>query len=131
MNVQRRLRSLLNGKQKRTFCILVFFIFIGALLETLGVSIILPLISMVVMPEDMMNRPKKGFSVPLTRWLTEGETAIWAEELMNDCTIARDGILDEKYVIKMWDRFKNKKEPSRFVWNILMLEQWYRENKAI
>lgn len=82
-------------------------------------------------PEDMMNRPKKGFSVPLTRWLTEGETAIWAEELMNDCTIARDGILDEKYVIKMWDRFKNKKEPSRFVWNILMLEQWYRENKAI
>jgi len=55
MNVQRRLRSLLNGKQKRTFCILVFFIFIGALLETLGVSIILPLISMVVMPEDMMK----------------------------------------------------------------------------
>lgn len=55
MNVQRRLRSLLNSKQKRTFIILVFFIFIGALLETLGVSAIIPLISVVVMPDKIMS----------------------------------------------------------------------------
>ena len=80
-------------------------------------------------PEDMMNRPKKGFSVPLTRWLTEGETSVWAGDLMNNCTAAKDGILNEKYVTKMWNGFLNNKEPSRFVWNILMLEQWYRDNK--
>lgn len=55
MNVQKRLRSLLNRKQKRTFFVLVFFIFIGALLETLGVSAIIPLISAVVMPEEIMS----------------------------------------------------------------------------
>lgn len=80
-------------------------------------------------PQDMMNRPKKGFSVPLTRWLTEGETYAWADDLMRNCTIADAGILDGKYVEKLWQGFLKKKEPSRFVWNILMLEQWYRDNK--
>lgn len=55
MNVYRRLKSLLNKRQKGTFIILVFFIFIGALLETLGVSIIIPLISAVVLPDTIMN----------------------------------------------------------------------------
>lgn len=80
-------------------------------------------------PEDMMNRPKKGFSVPLTKWLTEGDTAKWASELMNDSKIADLGVLDRNLVLKLWKGFEKGREPSRFVWNILMLEQWYRSNK--
>jgi len=80
-------------------------------------------------PEEMMNRPKKGFSVPLTKWLTEGDTAKWASELMNDSKIADLGVLDRNLVLKLWKGFEKGREPSRFVWNILMLEQWYRSNK--
>ena len=55
MNVYRRLKQLLNKKQKRTVIGLMFLIFISALLETLGVSIIVPLISAVVTPETLLS----------------------------------------------------------------------------
>lgn len=55
MNVFKRLKQLLNKKQKQKVVILVTLIFLSALLETLGVSIILPLVSAVVNPEKIMS----------------------------------------------------------------------------
>lgn len=55
MNVYKRLKQLLNRKQKRSVAVLVFLIFISALLETLGVSIILPLISAVLNPQEILD----------------------------------------------------------------------------
>lgn len=80
-------------------------------------------------PQELLDRPKKGFSVPLTKWLTTGKTNEWAKELMMDCTIAKDGILNKAIVEKLWKGFEKGRQPSRFVWNILMLEQWYRSIK--
>ncbi len=80
-------------------------------------------------PKELMERPKKGFAVPLTKWLTEGHTAQWAEELMRDCTAAKDGYLDGASVTRLWQNFRKNGASSRIVWNVLMLEQWYRENK--
>ena len=74
-----------------------------------------------------MERPKKGFAVPLTKWLTEGHTAQWASELMTDCKAAKDGYLDPKSVEQLWRNFQKNGASSRIVWNVLMLEQWYRE----
>jgi|GEM_PF-1453741 len=55
MNVYKRLKQLLNQKQKRQVLLLIFMIFVSALLETLGVSIIVPLISAVVTPEKLLE----------------------------------------------------------------------------
>lgn len=77
-------------------------------------------------PKDMMDRPKKGFSVPLTKWLTTGDTGVWADDLMNDRTMEADGYLDPEAIPKLWKRFKAGKEPSRFVWSVLMLKAWYK-----
>ncbi len=78
-------------------------------------------------PKELMERPKKGFAVPLTKWLTEGHTAQWASELMTDCKAAKDGYLDPKSVEQLWRNFQKNGASSRIVWNVLMLEQWYRE----
>ena len=77
-------------------------------------------------PEEMMDRPKKGFSVPLERWLKEGNTAEWAGELLTDSKAAADGLLDGKQVEKLWKQFQQDAGTPRLVWNVLMLEQWYR-----
>lgn len=77
-------------------------------------------------PEAMMDRPKKGFSVPLERWLKEGDTAEWAGELLTDSKAVADGLLDGKQVEKLWKQFKKDAGTPRLVWNVLMLEQWYR-----
>ena len=55
MNVYRRLKQLFNKKQKRRVTGLIIMIFFGALLETLGVSIIVPLVSAVVSPETILS----------------------------------------------------------------------------
>lgn len=48
MNVYKRLKYLLNRKQKRTVVLLILLSVVSALFETVGVSIMIPLISAVV-----------------------------------------------------------------------------------
>lgn len=78
-------------------------------------------------PAELLDRPKKGFSVPLERWLREGDTADWAKELMLHSKAAEDGILNLAEVKLLWKQFETKGATPRLVWTVLMLEQWYRE----
>lgn len=50
-DIFRKFNKVLNKKQKSRVVVLIFMILIGAVLETLGVSMIYPLIEMVMMPE--------------------------------------------------------------------------------
>ncbi len=77
-------------------------------------------------PKEMLDRPKKGFSVPLVRWLTTGETAQWAKELINDSQLAGEGYLDAKVLSGIWKRFCKNGKNAQIVWEVLMAEQWYR-----
>lgn len=77
-------------------------------------------------PKDLLDRPKKGFSVPLERWLKEGDTAEWAKDLLLHSKAAEDRILDPAEVNRLWKQFETKGMPPRLVWTVLMLEQWYR-----
>ncbi len=77
-------------------------------------------------PKRLLDRPKKGFSVPLERWLKEGDTAEWAKELVLHSKAAEDGILDPVQVNRLWKQFETKGVSPRLVWTVLMLEQWYR-----
>lgn len=78
-------------------------------------------------PKSMLDRPKKGFSVPLSRWLSEGSTKEWAQELLGDNHLVRDGYLDEKVVCRLWNNFREGKTDAQMIWQILMAEQWYQD----
>ncbi len=77
-------------------------------------------------PKELLDRPKKGFSVPLARWLKTGDTAKWASELLNDSHLARDGIFDRRVLANIRRRFEKGRANAQIVWEILMAEQWYR-----
>lgn len=77
-------------------------------------------------PVKLLDRPKKGFSVPLERWLKEGSTAEWAKELLLHSKAAEDGILNPIEVQLLWKSFETRGTTPRLVWTVLMLEQWYR-----
>lgn len=77
-------------------------------------------------PKEMLDRPKKGFSVPLVRWLTTGQTAQWAKEMIHDNQLAKDGYLDKKVLADIWKRFDRSQKNAQIVWEVLMAEQWYR-----
>ncbi|MBP9997231.1 MAG: asparagine synthase (glutamine-hydrolyzing) [Lachnospiraceae bacterium] len=78
-------------------------------------------------PSKIMDRPKKGFSVPITKWLNEGSICEWSKELMLNSRLVADGVLDKEYVRTVSESFYKKGINKGLLWNIIVLEQWYRE----
>ena len=79
-------------------------------------------------PKEIMERPKKGFSVPLSGWLSKGSVHEWAKELLADSYLVKDCILDGKTVNDLWTHFIKTGQNKGLLWNVLVLEQWYRKN---
>lgn len=75
-------------------------------------------------PKEMMERPKKGFSIPIQKWLKEKELREWAENLIDRKTLMKQGILDPDVVWKMWTDFIEKDEWRIQIWYVLMFQEW-------
>lgn len=75
-------------------------------------------------PREMMERPKKGFSIPIEKWLREPELREWAESLIDRKTLERQGILNPDVVWKIWSDFTDRGEWRIQIWYILMFQEW-------
>ena len=78
-------------------------------------------------PKELMDRPKKGFSIPIDQWLLEEPLRSWAEDLLSPEKIRRQGILDEAEVSALWQDRKAGGEWKPQVWYVLMFQQWLQE----
>ncbi|UCE58871.1 MAG: asparagine synthase (glutamine-hydrolyzing) [Phycisphaerales bacterium] len=83
-------------------------------------------------PGEIQNAPKRGFEVPLVRWLRED-----LRELSEDVILSRSGLLTELFERSSLERFlrgDSGLDPARWsrqVWHLLMLGMWDRcVNKA-
>jgi asparagine synthase (glutamine-hydrolysing) len=76
------------------------------------------------LPLALVDRPKRGFSVPLGQWLS-GPLRGWAEELLSPAKLAHEGLLDAGAVQSLWQGHLSKREQNATgLWNILMLRAW-------
>jgi asparagine synthase (glutamine-hydrolysing) len=75
-------------------------------------------------PKEMVNRPKKGFSVPIKKWMT----TIYKEEfldLLNDETIKREGLLNLAETRKYKDDLINNKNINfQKLWILFQFQKW-------
>ncbi|SCY13262.1 asparagine synthase (glutamine-hydrolysing) [Lachnospiraceae bacterium XBB2008] len=78
--------------------------------------------------KSLMDRPKHGFSVPVSEWLREGELHDWAADLLNSDSINRLEILDRVNVTNLWNDYVSGGPWRKQIWHILMLYDWLREN---
>lgn len=80
-------------------------------------------------PNELIDRPKKGFSIPIQSWL-RGPLRSWAEELLDESRLKREGYLDSQLVKKMWSEHSlGKRDHSTRLWAILMFQSWLEVNK--
>jgi asparagine synthase (glutamine-hydrolysing) len=79
------------------------------------------------LPDDLLDRPKQGFSVPLSDWFRGELRTHVSEVLLDPSTLAR-GWFREEAVRGMLDRHAAgaDAEAGR-IWSLLMLELWHRE----
>ncbi|MCI5585203.1 MAG: asparagine synthase (glutamine-hydrolyzing) [Lachnospiraceae bacterium] len=78
-------------------------------------------------PEELMDLPKRGFSIPVSRWLREPELKAWAESLIERKMLKQQGILDADVVWQIWEDYLNKGQWRIQIWYILMFQQWMCE----
>ncbi len=77
-------------------------------------------------PRELMDRPKKGFSIPLHKWLKEPELREWAQHLIDRDTLNRQGLLDADVVWRLWEDFIERDIWRVQIWYILMFQEWMR-----
>ena len=81
------------------------------------------------LPEDLFNRPKKGFSVPLAHWL-RGPLKDWAESLLQKDRIEEEGYFCYELVDRTWkEHLSGTRNWQSRIWTILMFQSWLEENK--
>ena len=80
------------------------------------------------MPKELLNRPKKGFSIPFSGWMKHELKPLLMDTLSEE-NLKRDGILDPDYVITLRNNFLNGKEEYKYkLWSILLYQLWYEKN---
>lgn len=75
-------------------------------------------------PSGMIERPKRGFSIPIADWL-RGPLHEWAHELLRHADYECYGSLGRRTVQKMWaDHASGRSDESKLLWSLLMFQQW-------
>ncbi len=77
------------------------------------------------LPPHIINRKKKGFGVPLARWLA-GPLQPLCEELLSPQALKKHGLFDERYVGVLKDaHMQGKRDNRKELWNLLVFQLWY------
>ncbi len=77
------------------------------------------------LPKQLMDRPKKGFAVPITEWFKD-ELKDYLLLYLSEERLNKEGIFNTKEVLKQRDIYLNgDKEDISRLWLILMFEMWY------
>jgi asparagine synthase (glutamine-hydrolysing) len=76
------------------------------------------------LPEDVIHRPKKGFGVPIAKWV-KGPLRELFEDLLSYDRIRREGFLNPEYVTRLLkDHTVNRKDNRKQLWTLLLWELW-------
>lgn len=75
-------------------------------------------------PKHLIERPKKGFAVPLSEWL-RGPLKEWANSLLHPEKLQQEGYFKADKITKIWsEHLEGRGNWQYLLWNILMFQGW-------
>jgi asparagine synthase (glutamine-hydrolysing) len=82
-------------------------------------------------PRELIDRPKRGFSVPVKEWLG-GPLRDWVEELISEQALSDQGVFDVESVRRVWaQHLQGWANHSELMWAILMFQTWWRSRTGV
>jgi len=81
-------------------------------------------------PPELTERPKMGFSIPLSSWL-RGPLRDWAESLLEPGRLKDDALFDPGTIGPLWrDHLAGHRDHASILWNILMVQAWREAERS-
>lgn len=80
------------------------------------------------LPEDLMNRPKQGFGIPILSWL-QNDMRFLIDQFLDLDFIDRQGIFNPDFIKHKKQLFQASKHPGQhnFIWLMLIFQLWYTQ----
>lgn len=81
------------------------------------------------LPASLVHRPKMGFGPPVAAWLA-GPLFAWANALLDEQRLRREGYFDAGQVALMWAEFcQGRRKWHTHLWPILMFQAWLERHR--
>lgn len=80
-------------------------------------------------PRELFERPKQGFSPPISHWLRH-ELRDWAGDLLAPDRLRREGFFRPEVVDRLWRECQTGKRWHARLWPILMFQNWLAAREA-
>lgn len=75
-------------------------------------------------PEELINRPKTGFGVPIDSWLRNG-LKTYAQNALDHAS-DYDHLFDKEFINKLWAHHQKGTNNGAYIWNILSLKNYLK-----
>ncbi|MEZ5003129.1 MAG: asparagine synthase (glutamine-hydrolyzing) [Chitinophagales bacterium] len=81
-----------------------------------------------ILPQELYNRPKKGFEVPLLQWFRKELKDLIMKDLLADDFITDQGIFDVTYIRELKQRLfsNNPGDIHAQIWALIVFQSWYK-----
>jgi asparagine synthase (glutamine-hydrolysing) len=81
-------------------------------------------------PQRLIERPKRGFGIPLADWL-RGPLREWAEDLLSVQRLSGDGYLNPAPIRQLWmEHLSETRNWQYHLWDILVFQEWLIEQRG-
>lgn len=82
------------------------------------------------LPDEIIDRPKKGFGIPVSKWL-RNELHDLMNDLLSKKQLNKHGLFNSTYVMQLMDdHVSMKKNNRKELWNLMCFQQWYNNYVA-
>jgi asparagine synthase (glutamine-hydrolysing) len=82
-------------------------------------------------PPNLVDRRKKGFSIPLGDWL-RADFREWATPLLQPSRLQDDGFFRPRPIVDRWiEHQAGERDHGMFLWNVLMFQAWLDQERSL